>query len=218
MPDAPLHLLDIMAIILPLVLVVLAYCRGMVLEVMLLVAWAAAFAVAKWAFPYTQPLLLGVLKNVILTDFVAIAVVVFPIVHLVRIGGGSMTAEINSSLIGPMNRGLGVALGLVRGMMIAWLLAGLLSWSFFRSAAAAIYTQKSVNTSALIADLPVQDVLCDTAKRPSAALVSILHQREQLLSKVALELLLLNKNPEQFPVLQVARTLSISLCGGKTTR
>jgi len=218
MPDTPLHLLDIMVIILPLVLVVLAYWRGIVLEVMLLVAWAAAIVATKWAFPYTQPVLLGVFKNAILTDFIAIAVVAFPIVHLVRLGGGSVTAEINSSLIGPMNRGLGVALGLVRGVMIAWLLVGLLSWSFFRSAAAAIYNQKSVNTSALIADLPVQDVLCGTAKRPSGALVSKLRQREQSLSMVARELLLLNNNPEQFPVLQVARTLSISLCRGKTQR
>lgn len=204
---------DILGVLLPIALVVLAYSRGVVMEMLLFMAWSLGITLAMWLFPHTQPMIASVFKNAMLTDLLAVGVVVIPLVLVARYGFQGVTTEINASRIGPMNRGLGVALGLVRGVMMAWLMVGLTSWSFMRSASAAIYTHQTVTASSLKAELPIRDILCDKTKSKDWSLINQLDRRGDKLSALAREIVAFNKKPEAFPVMTFSRTLSAQLCG-----
>lgn len=213
MSNGAIHMFDILGVLLPIALVVLAYTRGVVMEILLFLAWSLGVTLAIWLFPHTQPLVAGVIKNAMLTDLLAVALVVVPLVLVARYGFQGVMEEINASRLGPMNRGLGVALGLVRGIMMAWLMVGLMSWSFMRSAAAAVYTQQTVTASSLKADLPIRDILCDKTKTKDWSLINQLDRRGDKLSALAREVVAFNKKPEDFPVMTFSRTLSAQLCG-----
>ena len=213
MPDFSLHTFDVLGILLPTALVVMAYTRGLLTEIALFLAWGLSIALAKALFPYTQPMVADVIHNAMVTDIAAIAIVVLPVVLFVRYGMESMTAEVVHARLSHLNRGLGAALGLVRGIMLAWLLVGLMSWAFLRTASVAIYTQQSVSAKTLTANLPIRAILCDTAQTKDWSLINRLDKRRASLSALAKEIVLFNKKPQDFPVMTFARTLSAQLCG-----
>jgi uncharacterized membrane protein required for colicin V production len=130
-----------------------------------------------------------------LPDVLAIALIVVPLVLLARYASQGVTAEINAASIGPLNRGLGVALGLIRGIMMSWLIVGLMSWSFMRSAGAAIYTNQTISASSLRAELPIHDILCDKNKNKDWSLINALDQRSNRLSALAKEIVASNQSP-----------------------
>lgn len=208
-----MHMFDLLAIALPLILVVLAYMRGVVTEVVLFLAWAGGIALAKVLFPETHPMMAQTFSNPVIQDLAAFGIVIVPVVLIGRYAVQAVSSEINRSRIGLMNRGLGVALGLLRGIVLAWLLVGVTSWSYMRAAHAAIYQNRTVNSSKLIAQIPLHDILCGQTSGNNLSLVIRLEQRQRSLSSLAREIVLLNKDPKQFPMVQFSREVSAQLCG-----
>lgn len=213
MPDFSLHIFDILGILLPIALTVLAFTRGLLTEIILLIAWSVSIALAKVLFPYTQPMVADAISNAMVTDIVAIAVVVLPVVLFVRYGLEGILPDVVQSRLGHLNRGLGAALGLIRGIMLAWLLVGLMSWAFLRTASVAIHTQQAVSAKTLAANLPIRAILCDKAQAKDWSLINQLDQRRASLSVLANEIVLFNKSPQDFPVMTFSRTFSAQLCG-----
>lgn len=216
MNESGFHILDIMAVVIPMVLVGLAFYRGVVMEVILFLAWAVGIIVAKMAFGHTYPWAKALFDNQLLIDMTAIGMVLVPIVVTARWLFAAVSDEINSSHLGLMNRGMGAAVGLIRGVMLAWLLVGLASWSFFRSAPQMMSGKRQVTAaSSLSADLPLHDILCGQGETASRTLIRKLQGRSVHLSSLAEEIVAFNADPKQFPAVNMAHHMSVSLCGKK---
>jgi membrane protein required for colicin V production len=110
--------------------------RGLVFEVMSLVSWAAAFALAQWlAADVAQRLPMGVAGDMV--RYAAGFVVVF--VAVLILGGllAALTKKLLTSVgLRPVDRVLGAAFGLVRGMLLLLLATVLAAMTPFKSSAA----------------------------------------------------------------------------------
>jgi len=207
------HMFDALGILLPIILVILAFSRGLLTEIALFLGYGASVALAKILFPHTHPFVAEYVNNAMAADVISIAIVVVPVVLFVRYGVEGILPDVVHSSLGYLNRGLGAALGLVRGVMLALLFVGLVSWAFVRTASVAIYTHQTVSASTMAANLPIRDILCDKAQAKDWSLIHQLEQRKASLSALANEIVAFNKKPQDFPVVEFSRTLSASLCG-----
>jgi membrane protein required for colicin V production len=115
---------------------VLGAWRGLVFEVMSLVSWAAAFALAQWlAADVAQRLPMGGAGDMV--RYAAGFVVVF--VAVLILGGllAALTKKLLTSVgLRPVDRVLGAAFGLVRGMLLLLLATVLAAMTPFKSSAA----------------------------------------------------------------------------------
>lgn len=107
---------------------VLAFARGLVREVLGIGAWVGAIIVAIWAKPYAEPRFrewLGQPDLVVPVSFGAVFVVTLLILLLVS---GWIAALVRGSVLGGLDRTLGLVFGLVRGaavVVFAYIAAGM---------------------------------------------------------------------------------------------
>ncbi len=106
----------------------LAFMRGFVREVLGIGAWVAAVAVAVWAFPYARPHFREWLGTPDLVDpitFAAVFIVTLLVLLLICHWIGAL---VRGSVLGGVDRTLGLVFGLVRGaalVVFAYIAAGL---------------------------------------------------------------------------------------------
>jgi len=209
-------ILEIFAVVFPLVLVAIAFYRGAMYEFMQMIAWIAAIGVGEAVLPYSRPLVKTVVPGSLLGYFVAVTIVALPIAVVVSLFSRAITNEVNSSKLGLFNRGIGAAFGLVRGAVIVWLAVGMMSWSFFRSAAEAYDAldrgARSAKLEMIVVDMPLSDILCNRLDPPSPTLVRRLKSAEKSMSPIIHEIWLYAHSPEDFHVLNTLRTVSVSIC------
>ncbi|MBN9559825.1 MAG: CvpA family protein [Alphaproteobacteria bacterium] len=106
----------------------LAFMRGFVREVLGIGAWVAAVLVAIWAFPYARPQFREWLGTPDLVDPVTFAVVFVVTLLVLLLICHWIGALVRGSVLGGVDRTLGLVFGLVRGaalVVFAYIAAGL---------------------------------------------------------------------------------------------
>lgn len=106
----------------------LAFMRGFVREVMGIGAWIGAGFFAIWAFPFVIDRFLGWIENPDVARPVAFGVMFLAGLLVLNIVAGMIGAVVRGSLLGGIDRTLGVAFGIARGAILvvfAYILAGL---------------------------------------------------------------------------------------------
>ena len=106
----------------------LAFLRGFVREVLGIGAWVGAVLVAIWALPYARPRVREWLGAPDLVDPVAFGVVFLVVLLILLLLSSWIGALVRRSVLGSLDRTLGLVFGLVRGaalVVIAYIAAGM---------------------------------------------------------------------------------------------
>jgi membrane protein required for colicin V production len=118
MDALPFTYADIAIALVLLVSGVLAFVRGFVRELLHILAWVGAAAVAIYGFPFLQPVLLRYLQPELLANLATGAgLFVVSLVIFIFIAAG-LAKRVQESDIGAVDRSLGFIFGLVRGALI----------------------------------------------------------------------------------------------------
>lgn len=127
---AELTAFDVVAILLVGLAGLAGLARGFVGEVFSLLAWVAGIAAVRFGFEPAKPFVAGFVQDeagaVILT-FVGLFLGAF---ILVRLLGGSVSSRTKGSIIGPVDRLLGLGFGAAKGVLAAALLFLLVNLTF----------------------------------------------------------------------------------------
>jgi membrane protein required for colicin V production len=124
-----LNWVDILILILIAASAMLAFMRGLVREVMGIGAWVGAAIVALWGGPFLEPRMLAWTGKPDLAAPLAYAAVFVGALILLSIVAGMIGGVVRGSMLGGIDRTLGVVFGLVRGaalIVVAYVAAGLL--------------------------------------------------------------------------------------------
>jgi membrane protein required for colicin V production len=106
----------------------LAFLRGMVREVLGILAWIGAAAVAVWAFPTVQPWFRELIQNADIADPVAFGLVFLVTLILLSVVANLFGGLVRNSMLSGLDRTLGVLFGIARGaalVVIAYILGGM---------------------------------------------------------------------------------------------
>lgn len=210
-------ILETFAIVFPLLLLVVAFMRGVAFEFMQIMAWIGGISVAEALFPTTRPLIENIFPQSIFTDFVTVLLVALPIALLISIVSRGVTQAIQGTHLGLANKGLGAVFGFMRGAVMVWLISGMMSWSFFQSVAHAYEAidrgAPSAKVELSMQGVPMVDILCGQVEPPNPKLVRRLASAEQSMSPIIHEIWQFNRNPQDFMFLNIMRTVSVSICG-----
>jgi membrane protein required for colicin V production len=106
----------------------LAFSRGLVREVLSLAAWIGAIFIAVWALPRVRPQFNAWFGTSAWVDPVAFAAVFIISLIVLMIISRSLSALVRGSVIGGLDRTLGMVFGLVRGaalLILAYIIAGM---------------------------------------------------------------------------------------------
>ncbi len=128
MSTLPFTLLDLIVIAIVLISALLALSRGFVREVLTLVCWLGAGAVAYFAFTPLRPMVLQAVHNDLAADLVTAGVVFLVPLIVFKLVAGMITRGVEDSSMGFLDRILGLLFGIVRGVVLvaaAWLVVGL---------------------------------------------------------------------------------------------
>lgn len=107
----------------------LAFLRGFAREVLGIGAWVGAVVVAVWAFPFARPQFRAWLGSPDLVDPVTFGVVFIIVLLILLVVSSWLGAIVRRSVLGGLDRTLGLVFGLVRGaalVVIAYIAAGML--------------------------------------------------------------------------------------------
>jgi membrane protein required for colicin V production len=96
----------------------LALLRGFVREVLGIGAWVGALLAAIWAFPYARPRVREWLGSPDLVDPVAFGAVFLVVLLVLLLLSGWIGALVRRSVLGGLDRTLGLVFGLVRGAVL----------------------------------------------------------------------------------------------------
>jgi membrane protein required for colicin V production len=105
----------------------LAFMRGLVREVLGLGSWFAAGLIAVWAFPYVRGQFHSWVSQPDVADVAALGVVFLAALLVLSVASGVISGIVRSSMLGGIDRTLGLTFGLVRGagvLVFAYILAG----------------------------------------------------------------------------------------------
>jgi membrane protein required for colicin V production len=106
----------------------LAFMRGFVREVLSIGAWIGAGLFAMWAFPFVQERFRGWIANADLADPIAFGAMFLASLIFLSVIAGMIGAVVRGSVLGGIDRTLGMAFGLVRGaalVVFAYIAGGL---------------------------------------------------------------------------------------------
>lgn len=129
MSTLPFTLLDLIVVAIVLLSALLALSRGFTREVLTLVCWVGAGAVAYFAFTPLRPTVLQAVHNELVTDIVTAAIVFLVPLVVFKLVAGMMTRGVQDSGLGFLDRLLGLLFGIARGVLLvvaAWLVVGLI--------------------------------------------------------------------------------------------
>lgn len=127
---ADLTAFDIVAVLLVGLAALAGLARGFVGEVFSLLAWVAGIAAVRFGFEATKPIVqpfVGDEAGAAILAFVGLFLGAF---ILVRLLGGSVSKSTKGSIIGPVDRLLGLGFGATKGVLAAALLFLLVNLTF----------------------------------------------------------------------------------------
>lgn len=106
----------------------LAFMRGLVREVLGIAAWAGAAYFAAWSHPFIKDRFRGWIGRADLADPIGVGMMFLAAVILLSVVAGMIAGVVRMSLVGGIDRTLGMVFGLLRGAVLiafAYVLLGL---------------------------------------------------------------------------------------------
>jgi len=110
---------DIAVIIVLLVSGVFALMRGFVYEVLAMAGWVLAALAALWGLPYIRPLIAPHISNATIADVAGGAAIFLVVLLVSSFITHSISRQVRKSAVSAVDRSLGFAFGLVRGLVLA---------------------------------------------------------------------------------------------------
>ena len=110
---------DIAVIIVLLVSGVFALMRGFVYEVLAMAGWVLAALAALWGLPYIRPLIAPHISNPTIADVAGGAAIFLVVLLVSSFITHSISRQVRKSAVSAVDRSLGFAFGLVRGLVLA---------------------------------------------------------------------------------------------------
>lgn len=117
----PITFVDVLVLLVVVVSCAYAAWRGFMSEVLGIFAWAAAAFATLYFGPWLIPLMRGVISTPWLAALAAYAGIFLVVVIPLSFIGHRFSETVKHSPIGPLDRGLGIAFGVVRGLVIVGL-------------------------------------------------------------------------------------------------
>jgi membrane protein required for colicin V production len=114
----PITFVDVLVLLAVVVSCAYAAWRGFMSEVLGIFAWAAAAFATLYFGPWLIPLMRGVIATPWLASLAAYAGIFLVVVIPLSFIGHRFSETVKHSPIGPLDRGLGIAFGVVRGLVI----------------------------------------------------------------------------------------------------
>ena len=128
MDDLPLNLFDMLVIAVLVLSALIAFARGMVKELLKLLAWVGAAVATFYAFDYVRPIVRGVISIETIADGVAAIGIFLVILILLSVVANTVSDRIRKSNLSGLDRTLGFLFGIVRGGVVICLLYLLTTW------------------------------------------------------------------------------------------
>ena len=114
--------IDIILIVVVLISGLLAFYRGLIRELLGLIAWVLAAFGAFYSFPLVGPIFQKVITNKNIANIVGAAVVALIILIICTIINAKITAKLRKSVLSNLDRLLGFAFGVLRGLLLAFVI------------------------------------------------------------------------------------------------
>lgn len=118
MSDLPVTLFDIVVGGIVLLSTLLALSRGAVREALGLASWIGAIVAAVYAFQPVRPIVVEAVGNELLADAMTLAVVFFVPFIVLKIIAAVVGRAVAGSVLGPIDKVLGLGFGFARGALI----------------------------------------------------------------------------------------------------
>ena len=118
MEDWPITGGDILVLLILLLSGLLAFARGFVREALSIAAWVGAALITVFTLPLASPPLRDLIDNALVADFITgVLIFILSLVGL-SVGGHYATKAIRDSALNMLDRSLGLAFGLLRGVIL----------------------------------------------------------------------------------------------------
>ena len=127
--NLPITTIDILVILTVLASAGYAAWKGFLSETLTIFDWLAAAFGCLYFGPYLVPMLRGVIATPWLASLIAYAVVFLIIFIPLSFMSHRFSESVKNSVIGPLDRALGIAFGVVRGLVVVGL--GYLAFTYF---------------------------------------------------------------------------------------
>ncbi len=112
---------DIAVILLLLSSGIFALMRGFVYEVLAVTGWVLAALAALWGLPYARPFIAPYISNTTIADVTGGAVIFLLVLLVSSFVTHGIARQVRKSAISAVDRSLGFAFGLLRGLVLACL-------------------------------------------------------------------------------------------------
>jgi membrane protein required for colicin V production len=114
----PITFVDVLALLVVLISCAYAAWRGFLSEVLSIFAWAAAAFATLYFGPWLIPLMRGVISTPWIASLAAYAGIFLVVLIPLSFIGHRFSEGVKHSPIGPLDRALGIAFGVVRGLVV----------------------------------------------------------------------------------------------------
>jgi membrane protein required for colicin V production len=111
-------ILDIAVLVIVLVSGILAFARGLVREVLSIGAWVGAAIATLYLFRFAQPIAHTYIKIDLAADIAAGVAIFVATLIILSVISHALSRRVRESALGPLDRSLGLAFGLVRGVAL----------------------------------------------------------------------------------------------------
>ena len=118
MQDWPITGGDILVLVVLLLSGALAFARGFVREALSIAAWVGAAVITVFALPVASPVVRDFIDNPVVADFIAGVLIFIALLVGLSVAGHFATKAIRDSALNMLDRSLGLAFGLVRGVIL----------------------------------------------------------------------------------------------------
>lgn len=118
MHDFPINPADLTVAVLVILSGIFAMARGFVREVLSLASWVGAALVTLWGFGLARPYARGLIANALLADIVTGAVLFIVSLIVFSMIGGGIASLVRGTGLNAIDRSLGFAFGLLRGILL----------------------------------------------------------------------------------------------------
>ncbi|PCJ61552.1 MAG: hypothetical protein COA65_00925 [Rhodospirillaceae bacterium] len=128
MDNFPLNTADLLILGVVLLSTLFALSRGFVRELLSLAAWAGATFVTIYGFSTARPFAYEILAIPILADIILAVVLFIASLLTFSLIGRAIAARVKESKLKPLDRGLGLFFGLIRGGLLVSLFYLMFAW------------------------------------------------------------------------------------------
>ncbi len=130
MDSLPFNPADLIIVAIIVVSGLLAFARGLVREVLSIVAWVGAAIITLYGIPYVRPYVgLFVQQEQIIVDVVGGTIIFILTLVVLSLASVGVARQVKDSQLNALDRSLGFAFGVGRGMMLICLSYMVIVWS-----------------------------------------------------------------------------------------